>query len=250
MARKFRLSQFVRSFFGIQGLPSCLQQLTELYQKTFSSDVLSFFELSKKNDSLPHNLSLQLVEEEPTWDNKDLSRLSSVTYLLLKQWLYVEEGRSLGSDLSPLAFSRHHVVRLGQKFSTYGASANNSHVLFHLHPVVSRSALSPLQHGHLQAGNIQEIFSHTRTVTDGKSKTETFVVITPFKNLSGRLKIYDPYREFPLVANRLFEVEEGKGILISMEQVMSHFVHVPITLKNNKGDGLPVKCVVAYPLDV
>lgn len=248
MSRKFRLSQLVRSFFSTPNLPCYLQQLAGLYQRTFSTDASLFFEFTQGcNDSLPHDQSLQLIAEDATWDEEDLTRLSSNTYTLLKEWLSLQERRLGGPDPSPFAFSRRHIVRLGQKFATSGCSVNDSHVLFVPHPI-SQSTTSLLSTGRLRAGNIQEIFSHTRMLMTGEKKTQTFVVVSPFKQLPNRLRRYDVYREFPVVANQLFEEQVGNDVLIPMEQVVSHFGYVPITIQSAEDED--VGCVIAFPLNL
>lgn len=243
MFRRFRLAQLVRSFFHIPTLPACLRQLVYLYERIFPTDPTSINEI--KNNVIPHDLSFNPRDEEITWRDEELGRLSDGTVTLLEKWLTSQAGPDILEPevIKPYAFLRQSVLRYNQRFSTSQKSLNNSHVLFY--PSSASRRASPTHN--LLAGRIEEVFSHTRNLSNGITKTQTFVVVAPFKTLSSNAREADMYRRFPEVANQIFSFDTGKQILLPMDLIISHFAHVPINLDVG---GTSQECFVGYPLNV
>jgi len=98
--------------------------------------------------------------------------------------------------------------------------------------------------GDWYAGKIKQIFSY-HSGPGLPLKTQVYLVIQRFKELSHQEALQDPYRKYPFVAGRLFRPElEDKIEVVLPQEVIAHFAHTP---HDKKDFGFP--CFHALPLD-
>jgi hypothetical protein len=176
-------------------------------------------------------------------DDSRLSSLSTDSYELLKHWILEHDPRSHGPPTSAV-FHRTHITRLGQRFEVSSSSSTNSQILYR--QGTSRVLQRRPETSHSwNAGVLNQIFSHTRTRENGRQLTQTFAVLTPYETLSKTLaERKDRYKDFPVLANRLFyEQLSNTQLIIPLDQIVCHFAYTPVDL------GGEFTLMHAHPLD-
>jgi len=236
---RFRMTQALQTYVGIEFLPDALHALIPLYEEAFGTRLRG----TLSEDVLSFDKSFNLLDEPKTWDASQLTLLSPEYFHLLKTWIQNNDHTCQGLPISSSAFFRTAIVRFGQKFEISDISATNSRVLYRRGRRIDSEA--PLD---WDAAVIGQIFSHTRERGIYGGKTQTFVVVTPYESLPEALLIdhKDPYRQFPIIANRLFCERLTNDIaIVPLEDVVCHFAYTPISL----AEDFPINCMQAHPLD-
>lgn len=236
---RFRMTQALKTFVSVDFLPDALHTLISLYENTFDTRLRG----TVSEDILSFDKSFNLLDEHKTWNDSQLAHLSPESFHLLKTWIQNNDPGSRGRPISSSAYFRTTIIRLGQKFEISSISTTNSRVLYRR----GRRANSetPLD---WDAAIISQIFSHTRERGIYGEKTQTFVVVTPYESLPETLLAdnKDPYRQYPIIANRLFcERLTNDMAIVPLEDVVCHFAYTPITL----AEDFPMSCMQAHPLD-
>lgn len=94
------------------------------------------------------------------------------------------------------------------------------------------------------AGRILKIFSYTYRGARGQNVDGTYLFVTPYEELSAADAVHDHYRAYPYVGGRLYYEDHLPGVIITPEQVVSHFARTPLTMP-----GILKPCVHVLSLD-
>ncbi|RDX40373.1 hypothetical protein OH76DRAFT_1298403, partial [Lentinus brumalis] len=121
-------------------------------------------------------------------------------------------------QLKNTAHRRASLVCGGVSFRGVSDSPRDSNLVF-------RSPSSPSVH---MAGRIQQIFSFSYPGTRGDSYEATYLYVTPLKDLSAADVLLDIYREYPVVGGQLYYDKYLPGIIITPDEVVSHFARTPM----------------------
>jgi hypothetical protein len=118
--------------------------------------------------------------------------------------------------LEPRAYFRTRVDFKGVTFAKSSTSKSDCFIAFRG------------QFDKIFVGEIAEIFSHRRP-SGASSVTETFLLVRPFQELSGRDAIHDPFRKFPLLNIRLCYQEFSDSVVIAVTDIISHIALCPFS---------------------
>ncbi|EGN97079.1 hypothetical protein SERLA73DRAFT_183683 [Serpula lacrymans var. lacrymans S7.3] len=147
-----------------------------------------------------------------------------------------------GKDSHLLVDSRVNSIKSvksdGVSFSIPKSSVGNSFVLFKPYTAVG-------QRGIVTAGQICQIFVHSRVTTTGCSVEETFIVVEEYEGLSTLDQTKDPFLVFENLGARLyynrFKIHPH---VLKLSDIISHFsclAYIP--------EGIAEECIVARSLD-
>ncbi len=141
-----------------------------------------------------------------------------------------------GDYLAPTVESVDRVDHQGVTFGKAPRGTRNSFVLF---PTVVGGERRVV------AGQISEIFYHTRRVDDATTVTEPFLLVSQFRTLSEAHRELDPFLKFPDVPSWLcYHEHTPDRHLIRLEDIVSHcatFVYTPTDIGK--------ECIVIRSLD-
>ncbi|RPD68460.1 hypothetical protein L226DRAFT_473395 [Lentinus tigrinus ALCF2SS1-7] len=138
--------------------------------------------------------------------------------------------------LSPTAEFVRSIQRDAITYGTSAGSKRNSFILF-----------SRVVNGvpKLVAGQIREIFYHTRTEDAGRDVVEPFFVVEEFRALSPVHQGLDPYRKFPDVPTWLcYNEYTGDRHVLRMQDITCHFAALIYTPAE-----IGQECIVVRSLD-
>lgn len=202
---------------GTQGVQDVLSSLSDTATDTFRP-------LAGQTDgTLPRTVYSVLLTL--------INRTSRTTYAS------IHEGVIGGHDY--LSDAAGFVPSLDHNGVTYANSARgkrNSFILF--------SRITPAGRKEV-AGQVSEIFYHTRTEDGERTVTEPFLLVKAFKTLSDNHTQYDPFLEFPDVPTWLCYNElEAEEHLIRPQDIVSHFAALVYTPRD-----IGRECVVVRSLD-
>lgn len=96
----------------------------------------------------------------------------------------------------------------------------------------------------LCAGQIMKIFSYKHRGARGEDVDGTYVFVATYEELSAEDAVHDYYRTYPHVGGRLYYERRRDGIVISVNQIVSHFARTPMNMP-----GIDEPCVHALSLD-
>lgn len=234
MLMRLCMGQNLRAMMAREALPPSLLKVAELYEKHFKDETRG----TRANDVLAFDTSYALVDE-PTPRPQDLSLLSTEVHALL---LSLVSRDGYNGSLSPRAWQRVKIDRLGQEFCTAEDAPRNSRIAF-VPGVVDPKWSSASE---WFAGVIQGIFTHTRDASDGKHHvTETFFVVSQMVELSSADAEHDYWRRYPECGGRLFYDRLHPGVvLVRNSQVMCHLGTKRCTLPTTD-----TECMYALPMD-
>lgn len=94
------------------------------------------------------------------------------------------------------------------------------------------------------AGQIIRIFSYTHHGVGGDNIAGTYVFVAPYEELSPEDATHDHYRTYPYVGGRLHYQRQRTGIVISVDQILSHFARTPMNVP-----GIEEPCIHVLSLD-
>ncbi|KAI0694480.1 hypothetical protein C8T65DRAFT_585017 [Cerioporus squamosus] len=154
-----------------------------------------------------------------------------------KHYTSFHEGAiGAGDYLPPMVESVDRVDHKGVTFSGAPRGMRNSFVLFPRVVAGERQVV---------AGQISEIFFHTRRVDDDTTVTEPFLLIDQFKTLSEAHRKFDPYLKFPDVPSWLcYNEHSPEQHILRLEDIISHcatYVYTPAEIGK--------ECIVIRSLD-
>ncbi len=138
-------------------------------------------------------------------------------------------------QLKNIAFKRADVFCGGVSFLSATDAQNDSNLIFR-----QPSSL----HGDVTAGRIQQIFSFAYRDARGDSHEATYLYVKPLKELSATDVPRDYYREYPIVGGQLYYDRYLPGIVITPDDIVSHFARTPL-----KVPGIAEPCVHVLSLD-
>ncbi|PPQ76876.1 hypothetical protein CVT26_001467 [Gymnopilus dilepis] len=229
MMQKFCKGQILRHLLKPSGLPRELDELVKTWEKEYKADIRG----TLRGDALTFNEWFAKVDETPTWGSHQLSVLPEDWYLQLQSWLRMNEPDYDFSQLSRSAFVRNKISRLGETYRTRDTTASDAYIYY-------RDLDGPWS-----AGLIQSIFSHTRTLSSGTERTQTFLLVSQYRPLPTDKAHLDHFRSYPTVAGKIYQDAYFQGqAVITMEQVICHFGRGDLELP-----GMDCPCFVALPLD-
>lgn len=230
MLKVFCMNQKLRTFFTPDRMPPGLETLISAWDRLQNDDIRG----TRLGDSFTFDESFREVEEKITWSNEDLKRLSRSWFTSLSHWIKTNDACTKLDKLSPFAYMRTEMARLGEKYQTMETSQANSHIYY-------RDFTSTIH-----AGAIAGIFSHTRFQQDGSKKTQTFIAVNQYKPLPRDKAHGDHYCKFPTVAGKVYQNAFYEGItVISSNDLLYHFAAVSVEIPSV----VPYTCVLALPLD-
>lgn len=233
MFNRFCMGQNLRSLFCTQQIPPEIHSIIPEYDRTFHADIRGTF----LTDDLAFDDTFQKLDEEITWAPTDQLRLPKAVYKLLQQWCANHDGSDNIGFIPPSAFLRRKVVRLGQTFQTSSISHGDSKIIYK----------TEASHTGWAAGDIQEIFSHTRVDSKDKKHTSTFFVVDEYAALSAEHGHHDHYSTYQFIGCRLFYRHDlTKRVLVPIDDVSSHFASLPWLMEDSE---LQEACILAYPLE-
>ncbi len=93
-------------------------------------------------------------------------------------------------------------------------------------------------------GRIQSIFSYAHRDLDGCSIEGTYLSVLPYAELSEQDLTHDVFRTYPYVGGRLYYDRHLPMVVISLEEVVSHFARTPVKIAE-----IPTQCVHVLSLD-
>ncbi|KAI6007108.1 hypothetical protein EDD15DRAFT_2119771, partial [Pisolithus albus] len=158
-------------------------------------------------------------------DNKRLAPLPNDVYMALLHRLngdsptlryrsYADPFEDHTRSLEPNAQFQKSVHYKGVVYAVASQHVGNSFIFFH-------------RCGSPRAGQIQEIFSHTRATADLSTVTEFYYVVKPLREL-GEVDIsLDPYHQYPLLDVRLCYDEFEPIVVIKSRDIISHCATCP-----------------------
>ncbi|KAJ3493779.1 hypothetical protein NLJ89_g10940 [Agrocybe chaxingu] len=229
MLKRFCMGQNLRTLFKPEELPPHLHELITLWERSCGADIRG----TLKTDSFTFDVRYRELPEQRTWKDDDEMRLPPDWFSILRQWVQKHDQEADPTLLSPFAYVRTKVERLGELYHVESKSAANSYVYF------------AAEDGTPTAGSIQAIFSHTRGRQNESSKTETFFILKRYKPLPPQLASFDHYRRYPLVAGRLYQESTYQQVtIINGAELLYHFGYGRIFVEEI---GLPT--FAAIPLD-
>jgi len=229
MLKKFCMGQNLRALFKPHKLPPELDELNTQWEHCFESDIRG----TLISDSFTFDETFRQTEEEVTWEIHELKMLPNEWYLDLKAWVGVNDPDSHPLTLSPKAYIRQKISRLGETFRTEATSPADSHVYYRQ------------QDGSTSVGSIQGIFSHTRIQKDDTFRTQTFFIINQYQPLPKDHRNCDNFRRFHTVAGKIYQdCYFSRYTLVNSDKLLHHFALGPIPLH-----GIEYPCFVALPLD-
>ena len=120
----------------------------------------------------------------------------------------------------------------GVSFLSISDSPKDSNVLFRS-PTASCSA-----------GRILQIFKYPTRDRMGKLTESTYIYVAPLEKLSTEDITHDPFRSFAFVGGELYYDRYLPGVIITPEDVISHFARTPMVLP-----AIPHACVHVLSLD-
>ncbi|KAH7906904.1 hypothetical protein BJ138DRAFT_566339 [Hygrophoropsis aurantiaca] len=204
-------------------LPDALSELRPIIQDYFGSD----FRGTLLTDLLSTGASDD-GSEIPAFRNSDPTVLPDNIYTKLLACINREPGPAhfisyrsppshLAQFLEPQAQYRKSIRYRGIVFATAAQHTGNSYVLFRKYPG-----------GNACAGQIHQIFVHSRTSKDGQLRTEFFYVIRPLLALDSDQAAHDPYRFFALLDTQLYKDEfDPEEVVVRTTDIVSHFASCP-----------------------
>ncbi|KAI9057615.1 hypothetical protein FKP32DRAFT_1583308 [Trametes sanguinea] len=97
----------------------------------------------------------------------------------------------------------------------------------------------------VRAGQISQIFLHSRVTPDGRRLVDPFIVIDEYIPLDTKHAAHDPYRQFPLLNTQLYyNCFHDQGVIVRPVDLVSHFAafaYVP--------EAIGRSCMVVRSLD-
>lgn len=121
----------------------------------------------------------------------------------------------------------------GVSFLSASDSPRDSNIMFH-----SPTTSSP------RAGRILQIFKYSVRNARGRLTESTYLYVAPLDPLSSQDAAHDPYRSYAYVGGELYYDRYLPGIIITPEDVVSHFARTPLTI-----GAIVVPCVHVGSLD-
>ncbi len=95
------------------------------------------------------------------------------------------------------------------------------------------------------AGQITQIFLHTRSLVGGGSTQETFIAIQPLSSLSKEDQEADPYRRYKLGGGFLcYDNLSSHSDVVRPSSIISHFAKTPVLVEK-----ITAPCIHVLPLD-
>lgn len=214
-------------------LSDTLQEIQTTFRQHFGSE----FRGTLMNDLLALG-ALETATETATWDPKrreeSLSASDPLYCLLLDRinqdatplmFHSYDNFSPLGYALDPAIQSHDKLKAKGVIFATAKYSRANSLILF-------RSAVDR----HARAGEVQQILVHAHPGPNGDIRTEYFLAVKPFQELTQDEATFDPYRCFPLLDTKLYHDKlSSSTFVIKICDIISHFASCPYTSPILKG---------------
>jgi hypothetical protein len=195
------------------------------YDHTFNSDIRG----TLLQDNLIFNDSMKLDVDQTKENTRPVS-LPHQYHKLLQQWLHKHDQEIKSVPNRGITVSKFR--RFGQWYHTAVSSPRDSCILY-------KDSTST------QAGQIRDIFTHTRCRKDGSEATETFVIIDVYKHLSPTHAAFDLYRNFTDVAGQIYYNEFSvEPVIVPCGAVLSHFICTPEDVP-----GIDKQCIHVLPLD-
>lgn len=229
---KFLEAQKLRSLLQRTSVIKGLRPFLNVFERFFKKSMVG----TGLNDNIPYDNAFKLLEEEDNWEPHMATSIPLAQQHLLDAWIRKYDSQA-NEPIDMRAYYRRSVHRLGQTFAMRQDSVPNSHIVYSL----GASDWS--------AASITSIFSHTRTRTDGSRRTQTFAVVQNFKPVIDCAEDV-AFRRYPEVGGRVVSAvldPDAPAILLSMDQVDSHFVSCSFDSSNS--DEEPECFMICLPLE-
>ncbi|KAJ2911634.1 hypothetical protein MD484_g8783, partial [Candolleomyces efflorescens] len=226
--KKFWGAQHIRVLYKDQSLlPQDLVPLIVQFNKRFDKDLQPTVALTLLDDEHYQ------MSDSASWNESQMIELLPHYHHALKSWIASADPDCISCPSR--AFFRKTVRRFSVNFKTYDTSAKDSHVSFRLDPDAE-----------WKAGVIHQLFSHTR-ISRGAEITQTFAVVSAYKELPLNLKGRDRYLKHSIVTGRLFynEIDADK-YLIPFTYINSHVATKPLKPSYFQ---IHDECLLAIPLN-
>lgn len=213
----FTKGQRLRALFHSSHLPPLIQSLVDRLSASHDSAIRSTF--MQDNLVADHSTSQAVPIHSKTLVDRDFDLLKAIVRKMDKRSTHIPNS----------VHNLPMIQRQGETYSGPKKTEGNSLIIFKLA-------------GRRHPGQIQSVFNHTRTRNNGKTVTESFVLVRPFLPLSEEDAKQDIYRTFPS-GGMLFRDTLGECVLIQLAAVVCHFArtqNVPI--------GTTSSCIHVLPL--
>jgi len=214
----------LKALMASDNLPEILGSFRPINQSYFGRDfrgsiLCDLLALAPENHHLDHEGS-----DIPQMDNPPLISLSNDVYVLLLQRLncdgpaphyrsFTDPFDDCTRSLEPKAQFRKSLRKRGVVYSAASQHVGNSFVFFH-------------RCGNSVAGQIQDIFVHTRA-TNEHPLTEFFCIVKPLQELDQVDIPRDPYRPYHLLDVRLCYDEFDPVVVIKLHDIFGHCATCP-----------------------
>lgn len=218
MLTRFCMGQQLRAILSLESIPPEASDLITKCDQIFKTDIRGTF----SNDTLAFDASFNTEEEKMSWTQSDLVHLSKDELALLERW-WSTHGHNLSGKLSPYAYRRPSIRRLGEVLSTEATSNRNSHILYRTQSGVA-------------AGSIKSIFSSTSKAEDGHQVITTFLIvqqfIEPANHPQNAIHLLFPEVGMRLVLNKL----QPEEVLITGADIVSQFTFATVLDEGDPGN--------------
>jgi hypothetical protein len=214
----------LKAFWSTLDLPQVLQNIKNIIYQYFGADF---------HGTLLSDLEA-LGSFEPDQDRAFMDDNKKCS--TLPQDIYANLATRLNLDSAPLKYciddvrmtehfsvissevQNHHKFKSqGAVFITAHQSKNDSLILYHPGPDIPACA-----------GQIQDIFVHSRGGPNGNTITEYFLVVQPYRQLNAQEAKLDPYRHYPLLDVQLYHDDlNNHTVVIKASNIVSHVATCP-----------------------